>query len=69
MKKSIILVSVLSLAAILLPSCANEPKATTATTRQTTATAQSQTSLPPQPIGYHDNNMETGGPALTGGRW
>jgi hypothetical protein len=66
MKKSIILVSMLSLAAILLPSCASEPKTTTTTTRQTTVTTQSQTSLPRQPIGYRDNNMETGGPGLTG---
>jgi hypothetical protein len=66
MKKFIIVVSVLSLTAILLPSCASESKTTATTTRQTTPITQSQTNLPAQPIGYHDNNMETGGPGMTG---
>ena len=61
MRKSIILVSMLSLVAMMLVSCASEPQTTTTTTRQTTTT----TGLAPVPVGYRDNNMETGGPGLT----
>jgi hypothetical protein len=44
MKRAIILGSVLSVAALMLVSCASEPEATTTTTRQTTVTT-----APPPP--------------------
>ena len=68
MKKSIIVVSVLSLVAMMLVSCVSEPQTTTTTTRHTTTTTPTAPDhgLPNQPIGYRDNNMETGGAGLTG---
>jgi hypothetical protein len=61
MKKSIVLVSVLSIVAMVLVSCASEPQTTTTTTRQTTTTTTAHHQVPNQPLGYRDNNMQTGG--------
>ena len=63
MKKSIILIPVLFAMAMMLVCCTSEPQTATNTTRQTTVTTESQ-SRNMQPIGYRDNNMETGGPGL-----
>jgi len=60
MKKSIVLVSVLSIVAMVVVSCASEPQTTT-TARQTTTTTTAHHQLPNQPLGYRDNNMQTGG--------
>jgi uncharacterized lipoprotein YajG len=62
MKKSIILVPVLS-AVAMLACCTSEPQTATTTTRQTTLTTESQPGSM-QPVGYRDNNMEAGGPGL-----
>ena len=59
MKKSIVLVSVLSIVAMVLVSCASEPQTTA--TRQTTTTTTAHHQVPNQPPGYRDNNMQTGG--------
>jgi uncharacterized protein YcfL len=40
MKKSIILISALSLFGLMLVSCSSQPETTTTTTRQTTVTTQ-----------------------------
>ena len=61
MKKSIVLVSVLSIVAMVLVSCASEPQTTTTATRQTTTTTTAHHQVPNQPLGYRDNNMQTGG--------
>ena len=60
MKKSIVLVSVLSIVAMVLVSCASEPQTTTTATRQTTTTTAHH-QVPNQSLGYRDNNMQTGG--------
>jgi hypothetical protein len=65
MMNPIIITSVLSVMAMMLISCASEPATTTTTTRQTTVSTQAPTGSM-QPIGYRDNNMETGGPGLGG---
>ena len=61
MKKSIVLVSVLSIVAMVLVSCASEPQTTTTATRQTTTTTTAHHQVPNQPLGYRDNNMQAGG--------
>ena len=61
MKKSIVLVSVLSIVAMVLVSCASEPQTTTTATRQTTTTTTAHHQVPNQSLGYRDNNMQTGG--------
>src|SRR5437762_11926173 len=52
MKKSIVLVSVLSIVAMVLVSCASEPQTTTTTTatRQTTTTTTAHHQVPHQPL-------------------
>jgi hypothetical protein len=60
--KSAGLIPTVCVVAIMLVSCASESQTTAK--HQTTSTTQSQTNLPSQPIGYRDNNMETGGPGL-----
>ena len=60
MKKSIVLVSVLSIVAMVLVSCASEPQTTTTATRQTTTTTTAYHQPSNQPLGYRDNNMQTG---------
>jgi hypothetical protein len=64
--KSIILAFSLSMLALMLASCSSQPETTSTTTRQTTATTNAAENRMSQPIGYRDNNMETGGPAMTG---
>jgi len=54
MKKSIILISALSLVGLMLVSCSSEPETTTTTTRQTTVTA------PPPPIQTTTTHTRTG---------
>jgi uncharacterized lipoprotein YajG len=61
MKKSIILISALSMLALMLVSCSSEPETTTTTTRQTTTTNAAENRMS-QPIGYRD--MRSGEAAL-----
>ena len=65
MNKSLIIASVISVMVMVLVSCANEPQTTATTTRQITVSTEAPTRSM-QPIGYRDNNMETGGPGVTG---
>src|SRR5260370_26787511 len=61
MKKSIVLVSVLSIVAMVFVSCAIEPQTTTTATRQTTTTTTAHHHVPNQPLGYRANNIQTDG--------
>jgi hypothetical protein len=47
MKKSIILISALSVLGLMVISCSSEPETTTTTTRQTTVSTQVPPSTPP----------------------